>query len=264
LTALEALGDTALVARPLASMALANLGHFALREGDPRRAIEMFTKALARQRDLDYTWGAVISLAGLGDAALQLGDMTRAAAAYRESLELSRRLWDQRIITWALIGLAQVVSGSDPESAARLMSAVDQWTNISGVSPSPRVQGQQRRDLETAVRSALGDQRLAAAWTAGSTLSLQQAIDEAIAAAGAILAPSTSNEEAAPGYIAGLTPREREVLRLVAAGLSNREIAAVLFVSVSTVKRHLSTILGKLDLPSRSAATAYAHTHHLV
>jgi DNA-binding NarL/FixJ family response regulator len=51
---------------------------------------------------------------------------------------------------------------------------------------------------------------------------------------------------------------------LVAAGLSNREIAATLFVSVSTVKRHLSTILGKLGLPSRSAATAYAHTHHLV
>jgi RNA polymerase sigma factor (sigma-70 family) len=72
------------------------------------------------------------------------------------------------------------------------------------------------------------------------------------------------NEDAVPACITGLTPREREVLRLVAAGLSNREIAAALSVSVSTVKRHLSTILGKLDLPSRSAATAYAHTHHLV
>jgi DNA-binding NarL/FixJ family response regulator len=86
----------------------------------------------------------------------------------------------------------------------------------------------------------------------------------AIAAAGAILAPFASDQVAVPVCIAGLTPREREVLRLVAAGLSNQEIAAVLFVSVSTVKRHLSTIFGKLDLSSRSAATAYAHTHHLV
>ncbi len=61
-----------------------------------------------------------------------------------------------------------------------------------------------------------------------------------------------------------LTDRELEVLRLVAAGHSNREIAGTLFISVSTVKRHLSTILDKLDLSSRSAATAYAHTHHLV
>jgi DNA-binding NarL/FixJ family response regulator len=53
------------------------------------------------------------------------------------------------------------------------------------------------------------------------------------------------------------------VLRHVAAGCSNREIAATLFISVPTVKRHITTILSKLDLPSRSAATAYAHTHAL-
>ena len=62
----------------------------------------------------------------------------------------------------------------------------------------------------------------------------------------------------------GLTARELDVLRLVAAGHSNRQIAEALFISVPTVKRHLTNILAKLDLPSRSAATAYAHTHHLV
>ena len=60
----------------------------------------------------------------------------------------------------------------------------------------------------------------------------------------------------------GLT-RELEVLRLVAAGRSNGEIAAMLFISVPTVKRHVSTILAKLDLPSRPAAAAFAHTHGL-
>jgi DNA-binding NarL/FixJ family response regulator len=55
-----------------------------------------------------------------------------------------------------------------------------------------------------------------------------------------------------------------DVLRLVAQGRSNREIADLLFISIPTVKRHFSNVLGKLALPSRSAATAYAHTHHLV
>jgi DNA-binding NarL/FixJ family response regulator len=67
-----------------------------------------------------------------------------------------------------------------------------------------------------------------------------------------------------PAACHGLTPRELEVLRLLAAGRSNREIAEVLFISVPTVKSHLSNLLGKLDLPSRSAATAYAHTHDLL
>ena len=53
------------------------------------------------------------------------------------------------------------------------------------------------------------------------------------------------------------------MLRLVADGRSNREIAETLFVSVPTVKRHLSNILGKLELPSRSALNTYAHTHGL-
>ena len=61
-----------------------------------------------------------------------------------------------------------------------------------------------------------------------------------------------------------LTPREREVLRLVAQGHSNQQIAEMLFIGVPTVKSHLSNLLGKLDLPSRSAATAYAHTHDLL
>ena len=53
-------------------------------------------------------------------------------------------------------------------------------------------------------------------------------------------------------------------LRLVAAGHSNREIAAQLFISIPTVKRHVTNILGKLALPSRSALNTYAHAHGLV
>ena len=62
---------------------------------------------------------------------------------------------------------------------------------------------------------------------------------------------------------AGLTRREVEVLRLIAAGRSNRQIADELFLSERTVARHVSNILGKLGLANRSSATAFAFEHGL-
>jgi DNA-binding CsgD family transcriptional regulator len=62
----------------------------------------------------------------------------------------------------------------------------------------------------------------------------------------------------------GLTPREMEVLRLLATGKTNRMIAEALRISEKTVIRHVSNIFNKLDVPSRAAATAYAHQHRLV
>ncbi|MDP5182034.1 LuxR C-terminal-related transcriptional regulator [Blastococcus sp. BMG 814] len=68
----------------------------------------------------------------------------------------------------------------------------------------------------------------------------------------------------APPPAAGLTPRELDVVRLVAEGCTNREIAARLVISDKTVARHLHNVFTKLALPNRSAATAYAYEHHLV
>jgi ATP/maltotriose-dependent transcriptional regulator MalT len=73
------------------------------------------------------------------------------------------------------------------------------------------------------------------------------------------LRSSSVEESAGP-----LTPRERQVLALVATGRTNRAIAAALAISDRTVDRHVSNILTKLDLPTRSAATAYAYEHRLV
>jgi DNA-binding NarL/FixJ family response regulator len=63
---------------------------------------------------------------------------------------------------------------------------------------------------------------------------------------------------------AGLTSREVEVLRLVAAGRSNREISAELVISEHTVARHLQNIFAKLDVSSRTAAASFAFEHELV
>ena len=62
----------------------------------------------------------------------------------------------------------------------------------------------------------------------------------------------------------GLTAREIEVLRLVAAGKTNRAVAADLVISEKTVARHLSNIFDKLGVSSRAAATAYAYEHDLI
>ena len=84
----------------------------------------------------------------------------------------------------------------------------------------------------------------AAGREAGRRLAPTQALAEAYEVVSARADAPAPPDPSVPA--AGLTPRELEVLRLVAAGRSNREIADALFVSVPTVKRHLTTILGKL------------------
>jgi DNA-binding NarL/FixJ family response regulator len=71
-------------------------------------------------------------------------------------------------------------------------------------------------------------------------------------------------QRAPSGRPQGLTPRELQVLRLVATGKTNKAIATELFVSEKTVDRHVSNIFRKLNVPSRAAATAYAYEHKLL
>jgi DNA-binding CsgD family transcriptional regulator len=89
-----------------------------------------------------------------------------------------------------------------------------------------------------------------------------------VAAADALAAPAeaapASPEAEPPTDTHGLSARELEVLRLVAAGKTNKEIARQLFLSERTVDRHVSNIFLKLDVPTRAAATAWAYRHRLI
>jgi DNA-binding NarL/FixJ family response regulator len=87
---------------------------------------------------------------------------------------------------------------------------------------------------------------------------------ERLAAAPDVGVVNALARKAAPGDARALTPRERQVIGLVATGRTNRAIARHLAISERTVDRHVSNILTKLDLPSRSAATAYAYEHNLI
>jgi DNA-binding NarL/FixJ family response regulator len=72
------------------------------------------------------------------------------------------------------------------------------------------------------------------------------------------------NRDAGPSHSGGLTERELQVLRLLAAGESNKAIAAALVLSKRTVDRHVSNIFRKMRVSSRAAATAYAYEHQLI
>ena len=87
---------------------------------------------------------------------------------------------------------------------------------------------------------------------------------EALGAAPDLASLDALSRNAAGGVLHGLTPRELEVLRLVASGKSNREIAVALVISEHTVARHVQNIFSKLDVPSRTAAGAFAFEHDLV
>ncbi len=100
----------------------------------------------------------------------------------------------------------------------------------------------------------------------GARLELEAArgVFERLGAAPDLARIDSLTRRARSGHLCGLTPRELQVLGLVATGKSNKAIGAELVLSERTVDRHVSSILTKLTVPSRAAATAYAYRHQLV
>jgi DNA-binding NarL/FixJ family response regulator len=151
-------------------------------------------------------------------------------------------------------GAVHLARGNAPAALASLRAASARWRALDAPYEVARV----RQQIAEACQ-LLGDE---------DTASMErEAASEAFRTLGAAadLARVTRSAEAVGGEPAAvLTRREIEILRLVAAGKTNRAIAAELVISEKTVARHLSNIFTKLDLSSRSAATAYAYEHRLV
>jgi predicted ATPase/DNA-binding CsgD family transcriptional regulator len=232
-------------------------------QGDFARAEALYDEALGVWRARGDTWGLAFVTTNLGVNAQAQGDIARAAAHYRESMLHLRTLgesWgDDELLP--LVAALATASGQW-EQAARLIGATDGLLEVIGYALPPFVHVFYELAV-TSVRRKLGEEGFAAGREAGRRLTRGQASREAFEVVSALAdGPASADLLAAASH--GLTPRELEVLRLVAEGRSNREIAEVLFIGVPTVKRHLTNVLGKLGVPSRSAATSYAHTHGLV
>ncbi|HET8976220.1 MAG TPA: response regulator transcription factor, partial [Solirubrobacterales bacterium] len=151
-------------------------------------------------------------------------------------------------------GAVALAAGEAREALLALRRACEVWRGLEAPYELARV-----RVLVAQACRALGDDD-------GSSLELDAARD-AFAELGAAPDLAVLDALAAPGSISashGLTPRELEVLRLLAGGDTNRAIAERLVVSRRTVDRHVSNIYAKLRVPSRAAATAYAYEHGLI
>jgi DNA-binding CsgD family transcriptional regulator len=206
-------------------------------------------EALVAERTAGSVWLEMCSLGDLGDVARDQGDAAHAARYYRESL---RRAWargDKRVIAETLEGVAWAAAVSDRAPvAARWFAAAARLRELSGVTTRfPVNQAPYERGLAAAC-AALGDETFAATWAAGWELPLAEVVAAALDPATAPVAAPRSP----------LSPRETEVLRLVATGLPDREIAAALFLSVRTVEAHVARILDKLGVRTRTAAVAVA------
>jgi DNA-binding CsgD family transcriptional regulator len=256
------LGDAEPMFRTTASALLGNLADVALSAGDHARAERLAGEALALQNDLGYAWGAAHSLFTLAAVARGRGDVTRATALYQASLSQAWDQRDQRLMVRPLDGLAiAAAEGNQADLAARLFGAAARLHELLGTPLDPALRPYHDRAVEAA-RTRLGDDDFAAARAAGRALPLAAVVDDAARVEATPDAPQPTSPITA-GARHGLTRREREVLGLLAAGLSDREIAEAIFVSRYTAANHVARILAKLGVPSRTAAATYAVRHGL-
>jgi len=213
---------------------------------DARRLLEDALQASERAGDV-MTRGLLNAL--LGTIEWQLGD-AQAEARLKEALRLEDGISHRWGTLMSLQGLAWVAgSSAQPERASLLLGAGAAMAHEDGITLLAYVQAWHDA-VEKAARAALGDAGFTTSWERGYALGREQvvalALEETPAGDGR---PSTA---AAPrNGEDGLSARELEVARLVAGGMSNPAVAAELFVSVATVKTHVSHILGKLGLDSR-------------
>jgi non-specific serine/threonine protein kinase len=248
---------------------LGNLAYGALVRGDIERAVLQAEESLDRYRKLRSVHGTASMLGTLGRALLEQGKFDRATGVLQEGVALSQQIGNVWYTTATLEGLAGVAAAQgQSERAAHLFGAVEALVEASGATSHPlRTEAEylpavrERRLFE--IRTRLGDKAFEEAWDAGHALTTQQAVAEALALAADLAGVVEAPPEALPPAPFGLTPREVEVLHLLAEGMSDREIAESLSISERTAGNHVQHAMQKIGVDSRTAAAVFAVRHGL-
>jgi DNA-binding CsgD family transcriptional regulator len=184
------------------------------------------------------------------------GDVEAARSACRELDEIAERHGTDLLDAMAAQARGELALAEGEAEAAlvALRRACQAWRDLDAPHEAARA-----RALLGLTCRALGDED-----TAELELEAARGVFAELGAVPALTWVDSVTRPAAPADDQGLTARELEVLRLVAAGKTNREIASTLVISERTVARHLQNIYAKLRVSSRTAASAFAFEHHLV
>jgi len=269
------------------SFSLTNLGKVAFITGEYAEARWCFEESLQIRQAIGDTRGVAISLNRLGETAVALGAADEARERYNQSLQLFRSIGSQWGIAAALIHRAHLALAQGDAAMAlpmlheALQLALDLEslpqvvTILATCAPLIRQSGDRAwadaldRVLEaapTTLEPYQAHARRLLAWARNNDMGQRQLITSPPAPPRQL--PDTDSatvaqQRGAAAHPAGLTAREVEVLRLVARGLTDAQVADKLVVSRRTVSTHLSAIYGKLQMNSRSAATRFALEHGL-
>jgi DNA-binding CsgD family transcriptional regulator len=227
----------------LAQLRLAQ-GSTAAAVASVRRSSTEITEPLKRAGLLPACVEILLEAGELEEARRACGELEELVASY-ESPMLGALLAHAR-------GSVELAAGEAQPALVALREALEGWQELDAPYEVART-----RALVGEACRVLGDEEAAAL-----ELDAAREIFERLGAAPDLARIQARADSAGDAH--GLSPRELEVLRLVAAGRSNREIAAELLISEHTVARHLQNIFAKLGLSSRTAATAFAFEHDLV
>jgi ATP/maltotriose-dependent transcriptional regulator MalT len=220
-----------------------------LAQGRLSEAVEIATSCVASQAN---PLGRAGVLPVLAQVAIAADDLDVAQRALDELAATAERIATTELhaAERSTRGRLQLAQG-DPAALATLRDAAEAWQRL-GVPYE-----------EATARTLMGQAQRLAGDEAAATASFEAAV-ALFDQIGARLESQLVLGDAKPELPDGLTEREVEVLRLIAAGMTNNEIAAELFLSAKTVSRHLSNIFTKIGVSTRAAATAYAFEHDLV
>jgi predicted ATPase/DNA-binding CsgD family transcriptional regulator len=200
-----------------------------------------------------------IALAWTADIAVERGEAREAIERLRESTRLLREIGARAELVWNIRAMAFAARGlGDMARASRFLGAAGAGLAALGIEVPTQCVAEDA-ELRGAAVAVIGKHAYEAQWAAGHDMPLEAAVAETLAwyplpAGGEPARPDAS----ATTTTRGLSPRELEVLRLMADGHTDQQIADALFISRRTVTNHTSSVLGKLDVTSRTAAVAYA------
>jgi DNA-binding CsgD family transcriptional regulator len=186
---------------------------------------------------------------------LAAGDLERARAGCRDLEDVADRQGSRALAAMAdyACGAVELADGDARAALVALRRACDEWQQLGAPRETART-----RVLVGQACEALGDRD-----TAAMELAAARDVFERLGAAPELARVQSLMRGSRDPDLHGLTERELQILRVLATGKSNREIAADLVISDHTVRRHLQNIFAKLGVRSRAAATAFAIRHHI-